>query len=196
MRCLELIETKKVESAGDDNSSVDEDFRDLEKKVDNEQWMNEWKEDKWDGSIADSKHSDSEEKVIPNLQDFEDSKKDKEFIYESFNREKDWYIPTSNIKKSLVLQVLYVIKDFLSGIYTKEPKRLEIQNKIMELPDTNPHFTENIKELNWDKLRGIMKAMWCKYKKDKENHWLEKCKSNVRLSIKLWETEKEKYVNL
>ena len=36
MRCLELIETKKVESAGDDNSSVDEDFRDLEKKVDNE----------------------------------------------------------------------------------------------------------------------------------------------------------------
>ena len=130
------------------------------------------------------------------MQDFEDSKKDKEFIYESFNREKDWYIPTSNIKKSLVLQVLYVIKDFLSGIYTKEPKRLEIQNKIMELPDTNPHFTENIKELSWDKLRGIMKAMWCKYKKDKENHWLEKCKSNVRLSIKLWETEKEKYVNL
>ena len=147
-----LIEAKEVESS-DGNNSVDEEFWNLEKNVEKER-----KEDKWDEVIAESDHSDSEHsEIVPNS---EDSEKGEECIDETFDRHIDWYIPNSNIKKSLALQVLYVIKDFLSDNCRKEPTRSEIQNKITELSDINPHFIEDIEELTWDKLRGITKSMW------------------------------------
>ena len=139
--------------SSDGNNSVDEEFWNLEKNVEKER-----KEDKWDEVIAESDHSDSEHsEIVPNS---EDSEKGEECIDETFDRHIDWYIPKSNIKKSLALQVLYVIKDFLSDNCRKEPTRSEIQNKITELSDINPHFIEDIEELTWDKLRGITKSMW------------------------------------
>ena len=138
-----MIEAKELESS-DGNNSVDEEFWNLKKNVEKER-----KEDKWDEVIAESDHSDSEH-----------SEKGEECIDETFGRHIDWYIPKSNIKKSLALQVLYVIKDFLNYNCRKEPTRSEIQNKITELSVINLHFIEDIEELTWDKLRGITKSMW------------------------------------
>ena len=107
-------------------------------------------------------------------------KKNKDCIDETFKRHLEWYIPTSDTTKSFILHILYVVKDFFRSNYKKEPTRSEIKTKITELSDVNFHFTKDIEELHWDKLRGFTKAMWHKFKKDKDNHKLEKYSSYVR----------------
>ena len=86
-------------------------------------------------------------------------KKNKDCIDETFKRHLEWYIPTSDTTKSFILHILYVVKDFFRSNYKKEPTRSEIKTKITELSDVNLHFTEDIEELHWDKLRGFTKAM-------------------------------------
>lgn len=111
-------------------------------------------------------------------------------INETFNRHHDWYIPTSDTKKSLIL---YAVKDIFSDNYKKEPTRSAIKTEIFELSDVNPHFTKGTEKLHWNKLRGFTKAIWCKFKKDKDSDNLEKYNSYVRLANKLWDTQMAKY---
>lgn len=66
-------------------------------------------------------------------------------INETFNRHHDWYIPTSDTKKSLIL---YAVKDIFSDNYKKEPTRSAIKTKIFELSDVNPHFPKGTEKLH------------------------------------------------
>ena len=52
-------------------------------------------------------------------------------------------IPTPGIKKTLLLKVLFVIKDIVSGNYLNEPTKAEIYSKITYFKDRNLHFTRN-----------------------------------------------------
>ena len=64
---------------------------------------------------------------------------------------------------------------------------MEIYSKLQYCEDTNPEFTTEVKEMSWNKLRGITKAMWRKHKKDRENKDLDKYKDFAKLAEKFWE---------
>ena len=140
--------------------------------------------------------SDSENETENQKSDKEsDSDSTEDELTEIFDRDTDWYIPESDIKKTVILKVLYVIKDMLSGNYLKEPQKSEIYSKIKYLEDRNPDFTNDLKGMSWSKLRGITKAMWRKHKKDKQDKELDKYKDFVKLSEKLWEVALTEYLN-
>ena len=116
-------------------------------------------------------------------------------LAEIIDKDTDWYIPKSDVKKTVVLKVLYVIKDTLSGNYLKEPQKSEIYSKMRYLEDRNPEFTNELKDMGCTELRGITKAMWRKHKKDKQDKDLNKYKDFIKLSEKLWEVKLTEYLN-
>ena len=99
------------------------------------------------------------------------------------------------MKKTVVLKVLYIIKDLFSGNYLKEPTKTEIYSKLRYCEDRNPEFTTEVKEMSWNKLCVITKAMWRKHKKDRENKDLDKYKDFVKLAEKFWELKLTEYLN-
>ena len=129
-----------------------------------------------------------------NSDSYESSLSEGEFE-KGFDTQTDWYVPKSDMKKTVVLKVLYIIKDLFSGNYQKEPTKTEIYSRLRYWEDKNPEFTTEIKELSWNKLRGIPKAMWRKHKKDRENKDLDKYKSFVKLAEKFWELKLTEYLN-
>ena len=112
-----------------------------------------------------------------------------------FDVKTDWYVPKSDMKKTVVLKVLYIIKDLFIGNYLKEPTKTEIYSKLRYCEDRNTEFTTEVKEMSWNKLRGITKGMWRKHKKDRENKDLDKYKDFVKLAEKFWELKLTEYLN-
>ena len=103
-------------------------------------------------------------------------------------------IPTSHIKKTLILRGLFVIKVINIGNYLKEPKKTERDLEVRFLEDRNTNFKNELKYMSWSKVRPITKAMWRKHKKDKTNKELDKYKNFVKVSTKLWKVEFTKYL--
>ena len=112
-----------------------------------------------------------------------------------FEAQTDWYCPKSDIKKTVILKVLFIIKNLISANYLKEPAKKDVYDKIRYWEDKNPEFTMELKEISWNKLRGITKAMWRKHKNNKENKDLEKYKDFVKLANKFWELKLTEYLN-
>lgn len=103
-------------------------------------------------------------------------------------------IPTSYIKKTLILRGLFVIKVMNIGNYWKEPKKTQRDLEVRFLEDRNTNFKNELKYMSWSKVRPITKAMWGKHKKDKTSKELDKYKNFVKVSTKLWKVEFTKYL--
>ena len=144
--------------------------------------------------ISEKSDSDNDSENQKSNEESDTDSKDDE-LAEIFDKDTDWYIPKSDVKKTVVLKVLYVIKDMLSGNYLKEPQKSEVYSKMKYLEDRNPEFTNELKDMGWTKLRGITKAMWRKHKKDKQDKDLNKYKDFIKLSEKLWEVKLTEYLN-
>ena len=198
---------RNFEKFDEEMDSIDEVFNRLEAKVNrlkkkrgdketqNENSSNEGSEVvRKKSKISEKSDSDNDsENQKSNKESDTDSTDDE--LAEIIDKDTDWYIPKSDVKKTVVLKVLYVIKDTLSGNYLKEPQKSEIYSKMRYLEDRNPEFTNELKDMGWTKLRGITKAMWRKLKKDKQDKDLNKYKDFIKLSEKLWEVKLTEYLN-
>ena len=198
---------RNFEKFDEEMDSIDEVFNRLEAKVNrlkkkrgdketqNENSSNEGSEVvRKKSKISEKSDSDNDsENQKSNKESDTDSTDDE--LAEIIDKDTDWYIPKSDVKKTVVLKVLYVIKDTLSGNYLKEPQKSEIYSKMRYLEDRNPEFTNELKDMGWTKLRGITKAMWRKLKKDKQDKDLHKYKDFIKLSEKLWEVKLTEYLN-
>ena len=102
----------------------------------------------------------------------------------------DWFISAQS--KSTILNILFIIKDILAAKPDKEPTRSEFNEKLEMLREINSNFPLELDDWEWPKIRNITKAMWCKYKKEKENDKLKKYNNFVQLARSYWKLQFEK----
>ena len=108
-------------------------------------------------------------------------------IDERYDKDRDWFIST--IKKSTILSILLVIKDILITKSEKEPTRKEYISKRDKLMSLNQNFGEELLDLPWERVRNVTKAMWRKFKKNKEEDNMEKFNNFVELARGLWKLQ-------
>ena len=79
------------------------------------------------GSELGSKKPKRSENVdTDNNSDYYESSSSEDEFEKGFDTQTDWYVPKSDMKKTVVLKVLYIIKELFSGNYQKEPTDRDI----------------------------------------------------------------------
>ena len=91
---------------------------------------------------------------------------------ETYDRNNDWFI--SNLPKSTVLTILYIVKDLLTSNPLKEPTKREFYSRKEEIEAINENFVECIDGMKWERIRGVTKSMWRKHKDNHQKNNLEK----------------------
>ena len=80
----------------------------------------------------------------------------------------------SNLPKSTVLTILYIVKGLLTSNPLKEPTKREFYSRKEEIEAINETFVECIDYMKWERIRGVTKSMWCKHKDHHQKNNLEK----------------------
>ena len=80
----------------------------------------------------------------------------------------------SNLPKSTVLTILYIVNNLLTSNPLKEPTKREFYSRKEEIEAINETFVECIDYMKWERIRGVTKSMWCKYKDHHQKNNLEK----------------------
>ena len=90
----------------------------------------------------------------------------------TYDRKNDWFI--SNLPKSTVLTILYIVKDLLTSNPLKEPTKREFYSWKEETEAVNETFVKCIDDMKWERIRGVTKSMWRKHKDNHQKNNLEK----------------------
>ena len=99
---------------------------------------------------SDSEFRMSEDKASQSQEQTEDEETEKMQFEETYDRELDWYI--SNLPKSTVLAILYIIKDLLAANPTFCTKA-EFYSLKADISKRCEKFVEGLNDLSWERIR-------------------------------------------
>ena len=108
----------------------------------------------------------------------------------NYNKKLDWYISAQ--PKTVILDVLFIIKDMLTTNSEAEPTRKGFYEKLETLRDMNPDFRNDLEQWDWKNIRYIIKAMWRKYRNNVAKKNLKKFENFVELARMHWKMQFKK----
>ena len=104
----------------------------------------------------------------------------------SENCRDDWYVPRTNrFKRSQLLTFVYMCKDIIrnSANDKKNVEKKKYDDLLMELGESGSALYLHVKNLDWQSVRYVLRAMLLKYKNEQCH---EKFEIYVALSRRLW----------
>ena len=134
---------------------------------------------------SDSEFRMSEDKASQSQEQTEDEETEKMQFEETYDRELDWYI--SNLPKSTVLAILYIIKDLLAANPLKEPTKAEFYSSKADISKRCEKFVKGLNDLSWERIRGVTKSMFRKHKGNFQKSNLQKYNNFKDLAISYYE---------
>ena len=84
------------------------------------------------------------------------------------------------------------MKDFLTSNPLKEPTKKKFYSRKEEIEVINETFVQCINDMDWKRIRGVTKSMWCKHKKNHEQNNLEKFNNFKSLAESYFEMRTQK----
>ena len=77
----------------------------------------------------------------------------------------DWYV-ARKLEGTMILEVAYYLKDTITQ---DAITAADFRQRVFEVSQVNPNFTKHIVQVDWQKLRTIVRRMHKKYTAE-ENH--------------------------